>query len=140
MSLVAVSIRLDRIEESLLFEASDGSFWLSCVCTYEEDAKGRMVVAQSISKERYAAGEKGPALGTWREIGGKDKPAAREGGGFNLAKYKATAHKPAPGAAKYHDGQESLFSSPQTAFDVAENPQQEPKPPQAASSSMSQGF
>ena len=41
MPLVAVSIKLDRIDETLLFEAKDGSYWLSCVCTLEEDAKGQ---------------------------------------------------------------------------------------------------
>ena len=61
MSLVAFSIRLDRIDESLLYEARDGSFWLSCVCTFDEDAKGRLIVAQSISKERFAAGGKRPS-------------------------------------------------------------------------------
>ena len=33
-------------------------------------------------KERYAAGEKGPAIGTWREIGGGAKPPS-SGKGFN---------------------------------------------------------
>ncbi len=62
-------------------------------------------------------------------MGGKDKPPAREGRGFDLAKYKATAaaHKPAPGAAKYHDGQEGFFPSPQAAFDAAQTPQREPQ-------------
>ena len=87
MPLVAFSVRLDRVDESLLYEAKDGSFWLSCTCTFEEDAKGRPIVAQSIPKERFAAGEKGPAVGTWREIGGgthvsSGKPA------FDLSKYK----------------------------------------------------
>ena len=108
MSLVAVSIRLDRIEESLLFEASDGSFWLSCVCTYEEDAKGRLIVAQSISKERYKGGEKGPAIGIWREIG-QPRPPVSGGKGFDLAKFKAAAtqHKPT-GDGKYPPGREGV--------------------------------
>ena len=61
MSLVAFSIKLDRIDESLLYQDKGGGRWLSAVCTLEEDAKGRMVVAQSIPKERWTAGEKGPA-------------------------------------------------------------------------------
>ena len=76
MSLVAFSIKLDRIDESLLFEASDGSFWLVCVCSYEQAPGGGLIVAQSIPRERYAAGEKGPQVGFWREIGSKDKPPA----------------------------------------------------------------
>ena len=127
MPLVAFSVKLDKIDEALLFQAADGSYWLSCVCVFDTDAKGRTIVAQSIPKERYAAGEKGPPVGYWREIGGKDKPPAREGRGFDLAKYKATAHKPAPSAAKYHDGQEGFFPSPQAAFDAAQKPQREPQ-------------
>jgi hypothetical protein len=50
MPLVAFSVGLDRIDESPLFQAKDSSFWLSCVCTFEQDAKGRLIVAQSISK------------------------------------------------------------------------------------------
>jgi hypothetical protein len=42
MPLVAFSVTLDCVGESLLFEAKDGSFWLNCVCTYEGDAKGRL--------------------------------------------------------------------------------------------------
>jgi hypothetical protein len=88
MPLTVFSIRLDRIDESLLYEAKDGSFWLSCVCTFEEDAKGRLIVAQSIPKERFAAGEKGPQIGFWRELG-SSKPQQIEKRGFDLAKYRA---------------------------------------------------
>ena len=111
MPLVAVSIRLDRIDESLLFEASDGSFWLSCVCTYEEDAKGRLIVAQSISKERYKAGERGPQVGHWREIGGQPKPPAAGGKGFDLARYKAAAQPRPSHQGAYPQGEESLLSA-----------------------------
>ena len=70
MPLVAFSIRLDRIDETLLYQDKGGGWWLSCVCLPAEDSKGRLVVAQSIPKERFAAGEKGPQIGYWREIGG----------------------------------------------------------------------
>jgi hypothetical protein len=126
MPLVAFSVRLDRIEEPLLYH--NGSWWLSGVCTFDEDYKGRMIVAQSISKERYAAGEKGPAIGTWREIGGGSKPTA--GGpkdGFDLAKFKAAATQPRPPAeAKYPDGQEEgVFPSSQGAEGAAKEAQRE---------------
>ena len=39
---------------------------------------------EAIPKERYAAGEKGPAIGTWRETGAGAKPPS-SGKGFNLA-------------------------------------------------------
>ena len=107
--LVAISIKLDRIEEELLYQDKGGGWWLSAVCTFEEDAKGRTIVAQSIPRERFAAGERGPAIGTWREIGGKPKPPEREGKGFDLAKFKAAAtqHK-ATGDGKYPPGQEGV--------------------------------
>ena len=129
MPLVAISIKLDRVDEELLYQAADGSYWLSCVCVFDTDAKGRTIVAQSIPKERYAAGEKGPQVGYWREIGGASKPLHSGKATFDLARYKATAtaHKPAPGAAKYHDGQEGFFPSPQAAFDAAQTPQREPQ-------------
>jgi hypothetical protein len=78
MPLIGISIKLERI---------DGGFWLSCVCTLDEDAKGRMIVAQSIPKERYAVGEKGPAVGTWREIGGGNHSSSGKPV-FDLARYK----------------------------------------------------
>ena len=62
------------------------------MCTLDEDAKGRMVVAQSIPKERYAAGEKGPALGSWREIGGGNHASSGKPA-FYLSNYKK---QPAP--------------------------------------------
>ena len=55
--MVAFSIRLDRIDESLLYEAR-------------------------------AAGERGPAIGYWREIGNKPRPPESKPAGFDLAKYK----------------------------------------------------
>lgn len=99
MALVAFSIRLDRIDESLLYQAKDGSFWLSAVCSLDQDAKGRMIVAQSVPKERFAAGEKGPAIGTWREIGAS-KPTQSAKGTFDLSKYRQPQQdspKPAEG-------------------------------------------
>ena len=120
MPLIAVSIKLDRIDEGLLYKAQGGSYWLSCVCVFETDAKGRTIVAQSIPRDRYAAGEKGPQVGYWREIGGKDKPPTSGGKGFDLAKFKAAAtqHKPLSDG-KYPPGQEGP-ASPQAAFDAAE--------------------
>ena len=77
MPLIGFTDRLDSIEENLLYKAQDGSYWLSGVCTFHQDAKGRTIVVQSVSKERYAAGEKGPQVGFWREIGSKDQAAAQ---------------------------------------------------------------
>ena len=92
MPLVAFSVRLDKIDEGLLYKAADGSYWLSCVCVFETDAKNRTLVVQSIPPERYKAGERGPQVGHWREIGGKDKPPASGGKGFDLAKFRARCH------------------------------------------------
>ena len=82
---------------------------------------------EAIPKERYAAGEKGPAIGTWRETGAGAKPPS-SGKGFNLAKYKAAAQPKPPQQGAYPQGQESRFSSPQAAFDAAKDHQQEPRP------------
>ena len=108
MSLIGISIKLERIDESLLYQDKGGGWWLSCVCTLDTDQKDRMIVAQSISKERYAAGEKGPALGTWREIGGGNhgssgKPA------FDLSKFKKP---PAPQGAPPASGGKSNSDGP----------------------------
>lgn len=128
MPLIGFTDRLDSIEENLLYKAQDGSYWLSGVCTFHQDAKGRTIVVQSVSKERYAAGEKGPQVGFWREIGSKDKPPAGGAKGFDLAKFKAAAtqHK-ATGDGKYPPGQEGLCPSPQAAFDATLETQREPQ-------------
>ena len=111
MSLVAFSIKLDRIDGTLLYQDKGGNFWLSAVCTLEEDAKGRMVVAQSVPKERYAAGEKGPAVGIWREIGGGNHASSGKPA-FDLARYKAAAQMRPPHQGAYPQGEESLLSAP----------------------------
>ena len=92
MPLIGISIKLERIDESLLYQDKGGGYWLSCVCSFDEDAKGRMVVAQSIPKERFAAGEKGPAIGSWREIGSGNHTSSGKPA-FDLSKYKKS---PAP--------------------------------------------
>ena len=127
MPLVAVSIKLDRIREELLYRDPGGGVWLSAVCTLDEDSRGRMVVAQSIDRSRYAAGEKGPALGTWRQIGGGNHASSGKPA-FDLAKFKAAAtqHK-ATGDGKYPPGQEGLCPSPQAAFDATLETQREPQ-------------
>jgi hypothetical protein len=69
MSMIGISVKLDRVDKGLLFQDTKGSLWLSAVLTFETDTKGRMIIAQSVPKEKYAAGERGPKIGTWREIG-----------------------------------------------------------------------
>jgi hypothetical protein len=105
--MTAFTLCFDNINEELLYRAADGSTWLSCVCIFETDAKGRSLVVQSVPPERYRAGERGPRLGHWREIG-KPKAPASGGKGFNLSKFK-TATQPQQGAHP----QESLFPSPE---------------------------
>ena len=95
---------------------------MSAVCTLDVDAKSRSVVAQSIPKERYAAGERGPAIGYWREICQTKPPASGEKG-FDLAKYKATA-QPKPSTDGVHS-QEGPFPSPEAACNASKDPRQE---------------
>jgi hypothetical protein len=120
MPLTAFSIRLDRVDESLLYQAKDGSWWLSCVCTLDEDAKGRWIVAQSIPKERFAAGEKGPQVGYWREIDGA-KPT-QSGKGFDLSKYR----KPEEPASGEPPPAEQSFVRSVDAFDTAQRVMKQP--------------
>jgi hypothetical protein len=89
--LVAISIKLDRIEEELLYQDNGGGWWLSAVCTFEEDAKGRTIVAQSIPRERFAAGERGPQVGYWREIGGAPEAFAEREGRFRPVQIQEAA-------------------------------------------------
>ena len=126
--LTAFSIRLDRIDESLLYQDKAGNYWVSGVCVFETDAKGRTIVVQSIPPERFAAGERGAQLGHWREIG-KPKPAQTGTSGkpkFDLHKYKnPPAQNGPPQQGAYPQGEESFLPSPQAA---AAGGKQEPKP------------
>ena len=58
MSLVAFSIKLARIDESLLYQDPGGNYWLSCVCTPERGLKG-----QAGRRAEYPEG----TLRGWRE-------------------------------------------------------------------------
>jgi hypothetical protein len=111
MPLVAFTIKLSRIDESLLYQDKGGGWWLSAVCSLDTDAKGRTIVAQSIPRERYAAGEKGPALGTWREIGSSKPSTEAAKGTFDLAKYMQQPRD--------KSGGQSSFTSPTEAYDAA---------------------
>jgi hypothetical protein len=130
MSPTAFTIRLDRIDESLRYQVKAGQWWLSWICTLELDDRGRNVVAQSVPKERYAAGEKEPQLGTWREIGGKDKPVATEQGKrFDLSKYRnADAQSGTQAPSQYPPGRESFSPSPQSAAQKRDQGATAPKP------------
>jgi hypothetical protein len=108
MPLVALSIKLARVDESLLYQDPGGNFWLSAVCTLDEDQKGRLIVAQSIPKDRYAAGERGPAVGTWREIGGGNHVASKKPA-FDLSKFKKP---PAPNQPPPATGGKSAADDP----------------------------
>ena len=74
------------------------------------------------SKERYAAGERGPAVGTWREIGGASKPRQNEKPAFDLAKYKKPpAQTGPPQQGAYPQGEVFLLPSAETALDAAKD-------------------
>ena len=108
MPLIAFTIKLERIDEELLYHDPGGGVWLSCICTLDTDAKGRMVVAQSVPKERYAAGEKGPALGVWRELGGGNHTSSGKPA-FDLSKYKKPLAPEQPPPAPEGAGDPPLF-------------------------------
>jgi DNA-binding cell septation regulator SpoVG len=123
MSLTALSIRLDRIDESLLFQDKHGRWWLNCICicTFEEDQKGRLTVAQSVPRERYAAGEKGPSLGTWREIGSATKAPDQQAKRFDLSRYKNAAQSDPQAPNQYPLGREEFAPPSQSSAQGAGN-------------------
>jgi hypothetical protein len=103
MPLIGISIKLAKVDETLLYKDAAGNLWLSAVCVFDCDDKGRTIISQSIPKERFAAGEKGPAIGTWREIG-NSKPAAQGGdGGLGILRAAQAAAQ-----TRYAEGQEQF--------------------------------
>jgi hypothetical protein len=107
MLTIGFSIKLTRINESLLYKDPAGNFWLSGVLTIEEDDKGRTIIVQSIPKERFAAGERGPAIGTWRELV-SSKPTAQNSSDNGLGILRA-AQEAERTAKAYLESQEQLF-------------------------------
>jgi hypothetical protein len=93
--MISISVSLPKIDEALLFEGKNGHY-LNLILLTEKDKFGNLIVVQPVSKEAYARGERGPAVGIWKEFGAK--PGSQtEQGGFNLAKYKQ------PGAKRRHN-------------------------------------
>jgi hypothetical protein len=119
MALIGVSIKLQRVDKALVYQDSLGCFWLSAVLTFEADDKGRKIIAQSIPKERYAGGERGPAIGTWREIGNAKPPAPTGDGGLSVLRAAREAN-----AAKeqYPSSQERLFPEEEPSNPGKETP------------------
>jgi len=84
MPLIGISIKLAKVNEGLLYKDAGGGYWLSGVCTLDLDERGRTIIAQSMPKERFAAGEKGPRSAPGGKSGPPGRPltAATAGSGY----------------------------------------------------------
>jgi hypothetical protein len=71
MSLISVSVRLDKIDESLLFKSKKGSFYLNLILLPDKDQFGNFSVIQPVGREAYAAGERAEPCGTWKQLASK---------------------------------------------------------------------
>ena len=97
MPLIAFTVRLARIDESLLYRDPGGARLalggLLAQCG-RQGTHGRRTKYIQGAIRRYAAGERGPALGTWREIGApKTRQPGRPGTpGFDPSKLQEAAH------------------------------------------------
>ena len=63
MSLVGISIKLERIDEGLLYQDPGGGWWLSAVCTLDTDQKGRTVVAPRNAPANAGSSSEAPVDG-----------------------------------------------------------------------------
>lgn len=77
---IVCKIDVKKIDKSALFSGSRGTYLDIALIENRdgEDQYGNLgFVAQSLSRERREAGEKGPILGNWKRIGNDAaKPAA----------------------------------------------------------------
>lgn len=73
------NINVTRIDKSALYEGKNGKY-LSLVFFDNKDGPDQFgndgFVTQDIGKERRMAGEKGPIIGNWKEVGTKSPTLA----------------------------------------------------------------
>ena len=86
---MAVSIKLTGLDETLPLPG--WGWWLSAVCTLEEDAKGRMVARRDPQGTLRRRG-KGPQLASGARSANPDRYLRREG--FDLSRYKSSPPRP----------------------------------------------
>jgi hypothetical protein len=77
-----VRINVSRIDKSAIYEGKNGKY--VDLVMFEnrdgEDQYGNLgFVTQDIGKDRRLAGEKGPILGNWKEIGTPKQPDSNPG-------------------------------------------------------------
>ena len=76
-----IRINLDKIDEASIYHGKNGR--LVDIVMFDnrdgEDQYGNLgFVTQDIGKDRRIAGERGPILGNWKEIGACSAPPPRE--------------------------------------------------------------
>lgn len=73
------NINVTRIDKSALYEGKNGKY-LSLVFFDNKDGQDQFgndgFITQDIGKERRMAGEKGPIIGNWKEVGTKSPMTA----------------------------------------------------------------
>lgn len=78
--MISIKINASKIDKTHLYEGKSGKY-LDAILIENKDGQPDQYgqdgfVAQSVSKEARARGEKGPIIGSWRRVqqGGQPKP------------------------------------------------------------------
>jgi hypothetical protein len=98
--MLSVNIKLSRLREDLLYHGKNGETYLNLILVDKEDRFGNLTVIQPVSREAYASGERGEAVGTWKDLGvGSKQQSTPAKTSFDLAKYKSPKESFPPTAA-----------------------------------------
>ncbi len=73
--MIVLKIDVTKIEKDHLFVGQKGKFLDAALHDKPNDYGDDGFITQSVSKEKRAAGVKGPIIGNWRHVGAKPKQA-----------------------------------------------------------------
>jgi hypothetical protein len=77
-AMISISVNTSKIDRSKLYESpKTGTKYLNLILLNQEDRFGNRMIIQPVSREAYAAGERGEQVGTWKEFGAKAKTLSR---------------------------------------------------------------
>jgi hypothetical protein len=75
--VISISVNTSKIDRSKLYESpKTGAKYLNLILVNQEDQFGNRMVIQPVSREAYAAGERGEQVGTWKKLEPKPRPVA----------------------------------------------------------------
>lgn len=120
MSLISVSVRLDRVNESLLYESKSDTFYLNLLLLPEKDRFGNYTVIQPVGREAYANGERGEPCGTWKELTTKSdspKHANLDFSKFKRPQAKTRDEDPGPSHQSKDQSDRATQQSPDDDFE-----------------------